>query len=39
MTVLPFLVIGSLGVVLLLVTLVVGDLLSGVLDAFGGGAD
>jgi membrane protein implicated in regulation of membrane protease activity len=39
MTVLPFLVIGAVGVVLLLVTLVVGDLLSGVLDAFGGGAD
>ena len=36
---LAFLIIGGIGVVLLLVSLVVGDLLGSVLDVFGGGAD
>lgn len=36
---LAFLVIGGLGVILLLLALVVGDVFSGALDVFGGGAD
>lgn len=36
---LAFLIVGGIGVVLLVITLVVGDVFGGVLDVFGGGAD
>lgn len=35
----PFLVIGGVGVVLLVISVVIGDVLSGALDVLGGGAD